>query len=112
MDGANAGKEDVQRIRKLRPWAVSLWMSNDRENYERYRDLARSVVTECTGEVQEFLSRKTKAVALAEALQDDFQEFSPFRREASVYADLMNAALEEVDWYELAEDLLHDIGEG
>ena len=93
-------------------WAVSLWMGNDRENYERYRDLAGSVVTECAGDVQEFLSRKeAKALALAEVLQDDFHEFSPVRREASVYADLMNAALEEVDWYELAEDLLHDIGE-
>ncbi|HEY4307988.1 MAG TPA: hypothetical protein VGN12_00925 [Pirellulales bacterium] len=92
-------------------WAVSLWMSNDRAAFDYFRTLA--FVTLSTEK-----SRSTKESApedsirsLANTLRQEFEERSPVREHATVYADLMNAALSEVDWYELADNLLSDLTE-
>ena len=64
-------------------------------------------------EGQEHFTRKgVRILALADALQKDIREFGPLRNNPWDYADLMYVAPDEVDWYELAEELLNDINEG
>ena len=45
---------------------------------------------------------------LADHLEDEFEEHSPIT-DSSVYADLLSAALSEVNWQEIAKSLLEDI---
>jgi hypothetical protein len=93
-------------------WVVSLWMSNDQGSYEFFRELARRI-RDCDNMVTAHLSKEENdAVALADALREEFEVGSPTRGESTVYADLMAAALCEVDWYEIAENLLNDIADG
>ncbi len=93
-------------------WTLALWMNNDQGSYERYRELAREIREIQGRKAAEYLSkREVEVVALAEALREEFEEDSPVAQHISVYADLMNAALAEVDWHELASNLLDDITE-
>lgn len=68
-------------------WNVKLWLDNEQGSSEEARDMAR---------------RARSVNDLAEQLKDWVNEMAPDLG-ASCFADLLNAALGEVDWYEMAE---------
>jgi hypothetical protein len=47
---------------------------------------------------------------LASQLKDQFEENAP--ELSGCYADLLNAALSEVNWHEIAENLLSEVDKG
>lgn len=74
-------------------WAVKLWLDNDQGTQELMQDMARHERT---------------AYKLADALKDMIEDNTPDLG-ASMYADLLNAALSEVDYREIAENILEDM---
>jgi hypothetical protein len=88
-------------------WAVALWLDNDEGSYERARELAREARDESAGMgVSPY--KRTPEGLLADQFKDWVQEESPDLG-ASLYSDLLSAALSEVDWYEIAEHYLADL---
>jgi leucyl aminopeptidase (aminopeptidase T) len=75
-------------------WLVKLWIDNDQGSQEYWLDEAR---------------RLDDVYHVASALKDWAQEFAP--ETTGMYADLMNAAISSVEWYEIAESLLEDVKE-
>lgn len=104
-------KEHYDGFANYETWVVSLWMSNDEQSYEHFRELARCICSSDEPTLKHLTRTEADIVTLAKALQDELEEYSPVRDHATVYADLMNAALSEVDWHELATELLSDIEE-
>ena len=45
-------------------------------------------------------------ICIADALREFVDELSPVADQSSVFADLMDAALGEVDWHEIADSIL------
>jgi len=95
-------------------WAVKLWIDNDQGNYEAWNERAREA-WEGTGDKMpnQFMDHESNARStLAGWLKDEHDEQSdhPIFEAANgtVYADLLNAALSEVDWYEIASSLLEE----
>jgi hypothetical protein len=76
-------------------WDVALWIGNDSETDLLAQDMARDA-----GSVGE----------LAESLKQWQQEEMPDLG-ASVWSDLLSAALSEVDWYEIAEHYFDEVHE-
>ena len=68
-------------------WNVKLWLDNEQGSYDECRDMAR---------------RARSVNALADQLKDMIHEAAPDLG-ASMFSDLLNAALGEVDWDEIAE---------
>ena len=68
-------------------WNVALWLDNEQGSYDEARDMARRARSEHD---------------LAGQLKDWVHEMAPDLG-ASMFADLLGAALSEVDWYEIAE---------
>lgn len=97
-------------------WAVALWLDNEEGSYNLMREWAR----ECTDEapshenVARIPSIWTRAEAakftLADRIKEYIEEQAPDLG-ATLYTDLLNAALSEVDWYEVAEHYLSDLEE-
>lgn len=97
-------------------WAVSLWIDNEEGSYNHWRDRAREIVEESkdrpsanarlTGR-EPFTAQERAAFALADELKEHFEENNPLA-DSGVYTDLLNAALSEVNWHEIAK---HYIGE-
>lgn len=92
-------------------WTVSLWLSNDYESYQRWRAASQHEWATAR-RLESFRApvRETAAIELSQRLKAEIEDASPDLG-ATLYADLLQAALAEVDWYELATNLLDDITE-
>lgn len=91
-------------------WAVALWQNNDQGSYEYAREQAREAIKEATDDPSDlFTITEQAAHALAELLKDNYAEASPLETEASVYNDLLRAALSEVNWHEIAVNLIEEV---
>jgi hypothetical protein len=98
-------------------WAVKLWMDNDRGSYNYWREaIEEAWFSTADKHPNEFMDRSSNArTLLADRLKDehDSQSDHPVFEAANgtVYADLLNAALSEVDWREIANSLLESAEE-
>jgi hypothetical protein len=90
-------------------WAVSLWLENDQGSYEYWRKQAREGRRGVLNprQLQDVFWSKAEAaiLTLADQLKDEIEEASPLA-EASLYSDLLSAALSEVNWREIAGSML------
>ncbi len=71
-------------------WAVNLWLSNDEGTYNH----VAGTIAECQGE--------TRRIDAADWLRD-YVRSNTEPDEATLAADLLGYALDNVDWYELAD---------
>jgi hypothetical protein len=83
-------------------WAVALWKDNDYGTYMHYQEVAQELLDECDGDKDEAIR------LLADKLKADHEESNPLGDGASVYTDLLGAALGAVNWYEIAENQYED----
>jgi hypothetical protein len=80
-------------------WCVHLWLTNEEGSYRYWREEAGRHWRE---------GRENATETLAEQLKSELEEASPIQ-EASLFSDLLNAALGEVDWFEVAVAFLEDV---
>lgn len=89
--------------------SVHLWLTNDEGSYNYWRDEARrhrAEARDCSN-VKEGLwtTEQAEKFNLAAQLKDEIEDASPLT-EATLFSDLLNAALSEVDWHEVAAAFL------
>ena len=96
-------------------WAVALWIDNEQGSYNHRCDLAREASKQAKAG-RSFTRKESAALILAELLKKWIDEDNPLSGDnvrhsadpASLYTDLLNAALSEVNWREIAENWLED----
>jgi hypothetical protein len=71
-------------------WCIALWIDNEEGLYHEVCDMAYSY-------------RHKEDYELADALKEFIEEMNPLSNDASIWSDLLGAALSEVDWFEIAE---------
>lgn len=85
-------------------WNVNLWMTNDQGSQEWATQLATDIFEQSAAEG--VLTRSEKArYDLGDYLKNYYDESLP-ESLAGVYLDLLNAALSEVNWDEIANSML------
>ena len=95
-------------------WVVKLWMDNDEYSHNHWVDTARYIY-ENEAEEQKHFSKMDDAVCiLADRLKNDHEEakdeiLERLELTASLWADLLGAALSETNWVEIAKNLLEDV---
>ena len=82
-------------------WNVKLWIDND-EGEQGYWVEEATATWEASGG-----DKDEAASTLASRLCDYHQENAP--ELTGTYSDLLGAALSEVDWYEIAENMIGDL---
>lgn len=88
-------------------WCVKLWMDNDEGSYRYWKSETLDAWEEA--EADKYFTRKERAAfGLADRLKNEFGDNHPLTDQANVYADLLGAALSEVNWDEIANSLLND----
>lgn len=93
--------------RNYETWTAALWLGNDQGTDAYWKEVAREAYRDA--EAIGVLTRKEAARAdLADRLHDEIREGAPALN--GLYADLLNAALCEIDVYEIAENYLADVG--
>ena len=100
-------------------WCVHLWQTSDEATYRYWKEETEREHREartCT-QVRNgiWTVEQAKRIRLAEQLKAAFETFHPFRgeflakpNEPDVYCDLLDAALSEVDWHEIAEAFVEE----
>jgi hypothetical protein len=79
--------------RNYETWCVGLWIDNDEGLYHERNDLVREAAA--------------RGGDVAEACREWLVGLAPDLG-ASLWSDLLNAAMSEVDWHELAEHWVRD----
>jgi hypothetical protein len=69
-------------------WCVALWIDNEESTYNWACEVVRD---------------HKELYEAADVLKECIEEMNPLRDTSTMWTDLMNAALSEVDWYEIAE---------
>lgn len=83
-------------------WNVALWFDNNAGLYSMFSERAQ----ELWDEHQEENEAKT---ALAEEMEQYVDENNPLSDDSSHYSDLLQAALDAVDYREIAEHYLSEV---
>ena len=96
-------------------WLVNLWMSNDAGSDDYYRETAQEIYDDAEEEARAdgtalFTREEVATRLLADRLKDEHEERqSELTGVTGLFADLLNAALSEVDWYEIAGHYIEDV---
>jgi len=94
-------------------WNAKLWIDNDENEYNEWKERAENALLTTTNEQdEETYTNQDKDNAineLVEQLQDYMESNNPIIGTNSMYADLMQSALDEIDYYEIAESMINDL---
>lgn len=95
-------------------WVVKLWMDNDEYSHDNWVRTARYIYEHDAKEQPHFTKMEDAVVILADRLKNDHEEakdeiLEHMKLNASLWADLLGAALSETNWHEIAENLLEDV---
>ena len=77
-------------------WIVHCWLDNDRRLYEHYREVAHTEISK---------NKKSATFKLSLALNLEFDSWMP-ELSAGPYLDLLNGAMREVNWHQIAKHLI------
>jgi hypothetical protein len=89
-------------------WNVKLWIDNDQGSHEHWQSRAEQLVKDETEEDRtDEEIRDAASDKLAAELKSSHEEGMP--EVQGTYSDLLTAALGEVDWNEIAENMVSDI---
>lgn len=84
-------------------WAWKLWMDNDQGTQEYWHEITGQII-------QQSPTKDAAIYSLMNTLKEDCDENSPLV-DASPYSDLLSAAISEINFYEIAENMISDYEE-
>ena len=79
-------------------WNVKLWMDNDEGLYNYWRETTKEVIEEDDND--------DALYALSNLLKEFVEENNPLAENADMYVDLLGAAISEVNWREIASNMI------
>ena len=90
-------------------WLVALWLDNEQGSYDYWREAALEAYRS-PAENRYMDPDARRRLTLVERLRTEIKdEGIPDELSSGLYSDLLNAALSEVDWYDLARHYLDEI---
>ncbi len=105
-------KQTYNGFANYETWAVALWLGNDWASYQQWREISHEVWQDMGSVTQKHLTPfEAASIELADRLKAEVEDGVPLTA-PSMYTDLLQGALAEVDWYEIAGNLLEEAKEG
>ncbi len=101
-------REEYNGWTNYETWNVALWWGNDEGSYNTYRNRCAEALQDHTDMANGTIDRDAAVRDVAEWLKEECEEGNPLADSASMYTDLLGAALSEVNWDEIARNWLED----
>lgn len=86
-------------------WLVGLWIDNEEGSYNYWREMAQEVYDDARAD-RTFTKEERAALDLSESLKQHFELEQP--EVTGFWADMLNAAMSEVNWHEIAEHYIDE----
>ena len=86
-------------------WNVSLWIGNDQSSQEYWQECAARHLRH-NDDVDD------ATYQLARQLEEETTDSNPLADDASMFSDILSAALRVVNWYEIAGNMIEQAQEG
>jgi len=80
-------------------WNVALWLDNEQYMQELWSSRARELLED---------EEEYPNAILQDELKEYIEDNNTLAGDASMYSDLLGAAIDSVNWYELAQSFLDD----
>lgn len=90
-------EEGYNGYKNYETWVTALWMSNDANAYFYWREVTKELMREND-------DKDSMVAELADRIHVDIE--GGICLDAGLYSDLMQSAIDNIDFYELAEGLL------
>lgn len=87
-------------------WVTKLWLDNEEGTQELQREWAEVAVTREPPHEGYWTQEETTRFTLAEIVKEFVEDNNPLADTATMYSDLMRAAIQEVDFQEIADNIL------
>jgi hypothetical protein len=91
-------------------WAAKAWIDNLEDSYLQWKHLARSSYL-LAAEDQTFTKMENAAFRLRDMLKERHEALCGEQPVTGLFSDLLNSALAEINWQEIAESLLDGMDE-
>ena len=101
-----ATKKEYNGWYNYETWLVKLWIDNEEGSSRYWDETAQEVYDESEAETS-FTREERATLDLSDRLKNEFDEAQP--ELPGFWADLLNAAMSEVNWYEIAEHYIADV---
>ena len=104
--------EGYQGWTNYETWATMLWINNEQHVYDRWHERAREITQEVKKEKKHEYWTVDEEIkyTLADELKEETNNNMPSVK--GVYADLLQSAIDNIDYNEIAEAILRDVKEG
>lgn len=89
-------------------WNLALWIGNEQGSESYWREMAEEAYRNAKAE-KSFTRSERAALDLADTLKDEIESNTP--TVTGFYADVLNAAISEVNWYEITTHWVDDIAD-
>lgn len=91
-------------------WCVYTWLTNDEATFNTCRSIAGEcgeVAPQCE-QVEQHIWTVQEAMrfTLADRLKELIEDGNPLTEDASLYSDLLEASISDVNWHELSDAFL------
>lgn len=96
-------KQEYNGWTNYETWAVKLWMDNEQPSQEFWTVAAATALEDAKAD-NIFTKEENARCALAEALKQHHEQALPALE--GFAADLLNSAMSEVNWHEIAKSLI------
>lgn len=91
-------------------WAVKLWIDNDHGLYDSVQDMAKAAWDDAEEQFPITAERQDDAAGCLEGALKELME-AGMPEVTGLWADLLNAAMSEVNWREIATSLISEIAD-
>ncbi len=94
-------------------WNVALWLGNEEGSHEEALCMAADVYRDAVPGKYEWQTRESQAAyELGKQFQAMIEDANPLVGDASMFSDLLSAALSAVEWSDIARHYLDDVMPG
>ncbi len=87
-------------------WNVKLWIDNDEGSYNYWKDAAQEAFDATDDDDTNEERSEEATLVVMKQLESEIEDSAPELQ--GCYADLLNAALSEVNWHEIAAALVEE----
>lgn len=86
-------------------WSINLWITNDEGSSDYWNERAQEYLKDAKGD------KETASIGLASEIQMQHEEAieEKMKDQNNFMTDMLNAAMSEVNWDEIAESILAEI---